>query len=417
MINTLSTRCQTPYIWLFFIIFVIHVYQVQILFVHKHPFLEDTLRNSLAPIAERDSIHFSYSYDNAEVFIQNRIVDAQQHLDLIICQNNIGGLSAVDFYNRITKDTGRTFSTGNFYFHTIPVVLIVDEWENRHAFFRHGFADVLDDIALENLYLYSFELASVIKEWRRRMFDDLSNIGIPFEGGRLRYNHVLPDKQREGRYTSILTDDYKKEPTRLLFDWIVTSERQLEIGIGKLEKELKRAARLNTREEHRIADIFSQYPVLVKRDNFSTHWHETRLPRSGRRAYRLDFPLKPNFNQLTDLNVLELKVPNEKLIVRPRFHPTFSSKLIQHISQTNDYGRYFADGNNHSKVREAFGFVPAKVEFTILVGRTEEKERHQETFNQRSQEFIASRANITTYDEYVQTEIDYLARRDLLSIF
>jgi Domain of unknown function (DUF4263) len=389
---------------------------VQILVVHKHPFLEDILRNSLAPIAERDSIHFLHTYESAETFIQNNIVAQRRPLDLIICENNIGSLSAVDFFNRITKDRERTFSNGHFYFHTIPVVLIVDEWENRHAFLRHGFAEVLDDIALENLYLYSFELASVIKQWRRRMIGDLSNIGIPYERGRLLYQYTLSEKKREGIYTSILSDDFKKKPTALLYDWIATSERQLEVAIGKLEKELKRSVRLETREEKRVSDLLEQNQFLIKRDNYSYRWHEPRLRRQGRRSYRLDFTLKPNFNQLADMSVLELKLPNDQLIVSPNFHPTFSSRLIRGLSQVNDYRRYISDAKNRKGVWDAFQFIPEKVDYTILVGRQEEKERHQETFNQRNQEFNAGRANITTYDEFVQMGINYLGRRDLLSI-
>jgi hypothetical protein len=390
---------------------------MQILFVHKHLFLEDVLRNSLAPIAERDSIHFSHSYDNAETFIQNGVVGEQQHLDLIICENNIGGLSAVDFYNRITRDAGRTFSAGNFYFHTIPVVLIVDEGENPQAYLRHGFADVLHDIALENLYLYSYELASVIKEWRRRLFGDLSNIGIPFERGLLRYQYYQPGNKREGIYTKILSDGYKKAPTRLLYDWIVTSERQMEIAIGKLDKELKRAVRYDARDERSISDLLSKYPALIKRDNYSAHWREVKLKRPGSRSYRLDFGLKTNFSQVYDMSVLELKVPNDRLIVSHNFHPHFSSKLTHSLTQSNNYRRHISDKKNHEELQRLFGFIPAKVEYNIIVGRQEEKERHMETFNQQNQDFNVSGTNITTYDEFIQTNIDYLARRDRLSIF
>jgi len=392
-------------------------WNMKILFIHKHLWHVDVLRNGLAALAEQDSIHFCQSYENAEAFINNGTIGEQDHLDLNICENNIDGLSAVEFYNRITKDTDRTFSDGNFYFHTIPVVLIVDEGENNQAFRAHGFADVLNNIALENLYLYSYEPASVIKEWRRRLFGDLSNIGIPFERGQLQYHYTLPERKRQGRYTRILSDAYKTAPSRLLYDWIVNDERQFAIAIGKLEKEMKRARRLGIRDEKCFSDLLDQYPALIKRDNFSTHWHESVLRRDGNESYRLDFTLKPNFSQLADLSVLELKLPQDRIIVSRNFHPTFSKPLVQNLSQVNDYRRYMKDGKNFREIKDAFDFVPQKVDYTILVGHQEEKEEYLETFNLRNQDFNAGGTHITTYDEFVQTDIDYLARRDLLSIF
>jgi hypothetical protein len=92
------------------------------------------MRNGLADLAEQDSIFFAYTFVQAEDFIRNNILRNQLPLDLIIIQNNIRRYSAVGFYPSITKDKDATYSNLDFYFHKIPVILIVDEDENKNAF-------------------------------------------------------------------------------------------------------------------------------------------------------------------------------------------------------------------------------------------------------------------------------------------
>jgi len=388
---------------------------VRILIILKNRLDEETVRNTLAHLAEQDSLYFCYSYHEAENFITNNIIANQLPLDLIICENRIRGLSAVEFYRRITANREATFSNGHFYFHTIPVVLIAAPGENANAFGNDGFAALLDSSALDNLQYYTDDLVSAVKQWRRNFLGDLSNMGIYHNGHQLLYQYSKSERRRAGIYTSTITDDYKREPEPLTYDWITTGGRSIEIGIDKLQKEVKRAARLNTHEERRIAQLLHRYQFLAKRDNFSDFWQETRLPRDGSKSYRLDVTLKPNFNQVTDLTIIELKLPNEKFIRGNQFHPTLRQNVVRHISQVNDYKEWF-ENSSHPDISGAIGFVPEKIQYNVLMGRMEDKQHHLQTLNKRLNEFNAGHINLMTYDEFIDLQIQYHKRHQLLNI-
>ncbi|SKB40773.1 hypothetical protein SAMN05661099_1185 [Daejeonella lutea] len=57
---------------------------MRILFIANNVNDEDVYKNVLSNIAERDSVYFVDSYDDAVDFINNRIVKSQEQLDLII---------------------------------------------------------------------------------------------------------------------------------------------------------------------------------------------------------------------------------------------------------------------------------------------------------------------------------------------
>ncbi|TSJ44524.1 hypothetical protein FO440_10205 [Mucilaginibacter corticis] len=82
---------------------------MRILFILNNFWETDTIRNALADLAEKDSIYFVDSYFEAETFINKRIVDKQEPLDLIISQNKIGGEIALDFLNKLSAEPTRIY--------------------------------------------------------------------------------------------------------------------------------------------------------------------------------------------------------------------------------------------------------------------------------------------------------------------
>lgn len=388
---------------------------MRILFVIRDVYQQETVRNGLASLSEQDSIYFVCSYHEAEYFIQNNVVKHQLPLDLIITQDKIHGYRAVDFFKKITKDKSATYSNRDFLFHKIPVVILVDE--NRTAFLNDGFALVLDDFGLEKLHLWKPGLVGVAKDWRRHVLDELDDLGIRFNSGTIDYTYVLSRKKRTGTPARILSGSFKQLPRRLPYNWVTANERQIEIAIDQYIKELKRACRLNAkRDEKRFHALFNKYPFLIQRDNYSHKWYEARLDYENNRSFQPDFSLKPNFNQVTDLSILEIKLPNEAFIAKSPFHPGPLQGLMSHIFQVNDYKDYLESDQYQAEIKKTFGFIPNKVEYNILMGRLDEKTNGLQVLNKRMKQMGATHINLLTFDELLNYQVKYLDRIKLLKI-
>jgi len=390
---------------------------VRIIFISKNRYYEEIISINLKELSEQDSIVFFYSYSEAEDFINNHIVENQIPLDLIITENNVGGLRAYEFYATICKDNERTYSDCDFKFCEIPTVLIVDKDENKTAYLSYGFSDVIDNIGLDKLHLFISQFRSAVKTWRKKVLDELDNIGIKFNSGIIDYSYYFSDERKKDTETRILSENFKRFPRKLNYDWLVTNEVEIEKAIDKFIKELKRASRLNKKqEEKRFHKLFDKYPFLIRRDNYDKHWHQPKLFYNETEYYEPDYGLQPNFNQKTDLSILEVKLPNEAFIKKKSFHPNPYNKIIEHIFQVNDYKDYLESDEYHTAIKKAFGFVPDSIEYNMLIGRSDDKISSLTIFNKRMRQINALHINFITYDELLDYQVKFLDRVKLLKI-
>lgn len=390
---------------------------MRIVYIGKSNYYQELIRNSLQKLAEKDSIVFFYSYADAEDFISNRVCAEQLELDLLLVENNVGDKRGSEFFKSITKDKSRTYSYSNFNFCSIPVVLIVDEDENRNAFTHYGFADVLDNLKPEKFHLFIPEIISSVKSWRKSVVDELDNLGIKFNSGSIDYTYFLSGKRKRDVATNVLSENFKRFPRKLKYDWLESNKEQIEVAIDAFVKQLKIASRVkDKKEEKKFHKIFNNFPFLIKRDNYSEHWYEPRLHYNDKEYYEPDYGLMPNFNQRTDLSILEVKLPSEAFMKKTKFHPKPYSKIIDHIFQVNDYKEYLESDEHKSTVKKIFGFIPDSVEYNILIGRLDDKLSNLEKFNNRMKQMDALHINFMTYDELYDYQVKYLERMNILKI-
>lgn len=390
---------------------------MKILFIAKSKYYEGLISSNLSELSEHDSIAFFYNYTEAADFITNNIVKNKIPLDLIIFENNINREKATEFYQSITTDKLRTYSNSDFNFHAIPIILIVDKNENRNAFLEYGFYDVVDNIGIEKLNLFTQQFRSSVKTWRKKALDELDSLGVRFNSGSIDYSYCLSSERKRNVETKILSNDFKLFPRKLTYDWLFKNEKQIEEAIDDFIKELKRATRLNNKkEEKKFHKLFNKHPFLIKRDNYSKHWYEPRLYYNNDEYYEPDYSLKPNFNQKTDLSVLEVKLPNECFIKKTKFHPGPYSRIISHIFQVNDYKEYLESDEYHSEIKKVFGYIPDSIEYNILIGRLDDKTSSFSLFNKRITQMNAYHINFITYDELLDYQVKYLERVKLLNI-
>ena len=391
---------------------------MRIIYISKNHFSEETVRNNLQDLSEQESIAFFYSYSAAEDFISNNIIKNQIPLDLIITENNIDAQKATDFFQRICTDKKRTFSNRDFKFYSIPIVLILDQEENKNAFANYGFSYVINSNGDVKLHLFTSELIISVKDWRKKVLDELDNMAIKFNSGKVDYTYFFSEERKRDIDTDILSDNFKLLPRKLNYDWLYVNDRQIEKAIDLYIKELKRSRRLNNKkdEEKRFHKLFNKYPFFLKRDNYSKHWYQPRLHYEKEKWYEPDYTLQPNFNQQTDLSILEVKLPNERFIKKTKFHPSPYSSIMEHIFQVNDYKDYIESDKFNETIKKVFGFVPDSIEYNILIGRIDDKRESFKIMNKRMTQMNSMHINFITYDELLDYQVKYLERVKVLTL-
>ena len=116
-----------------------------------------------------------------------------------------------------------------------------------------------------------------------------------------------------------------------------------------------------------------------------------------------DFVLRPvvAVQRDSNRNVLDLKLPQAKLIVDLRRHPRFSSEVASAIAQLKDYGDYFADPRNANRVHEVLGHKLRFPRLAILIGRLPGDGTIEVLEREQNRE---PKVTIVTYDEILERQ-------------
>jgi hypothetical protein len=282
----------------------------------------------------------------------------------------------------------------------------------------YGFSDVINNLGVENLFRFVPEIRSVVKSWRKSVLDELDNLGIKFNSGKIDYEYYFSTERKRDVDTKILSENFKRFPRKLNYDWLLANEKQIEQAIDEYIKELKRATRLNKKKgEKKFHKLFNKYPFLIRRDNYDKHWYQPKLYYEEKKYYEPDFTLQPNFKQNVDLSLLEVKLPNEGFIKKKDFHPNPYNRIIEHIFQVNDYKEYLESEEYLKEIKKVFGYIPESIEYNILVGRLDDKTSSLKIFNKRMKQMGALHINFITYDELYGYQVKFLQRMQLLRIY
>ncbi|MGC3948001.1 MAG: hypothetical protein QM762_26415 [Chryseolinea sp.] len=390
---------------------------MRVIFIADGAREENVLRNNLASISEGDSIKFIYSFNEARRFIEEQVIKYQVSVDLIITQDYIHGEHAVFFLDWLQEQTDKVYSNRDFSLSSIPVILIVNYNENKITYWDRGFSAVIDDLGADRLHRFIPEMVAPVKAWRRQVLDELDNLGIRNNSGKVDFDYFFSLRRRRNIDIRNLSENFRLIPRSLRYEWIEVNQMQIERAVDKFIKELKRSTRLGKRADEKVFhDLFNQYSFLLKRDNYSRQWHEPKMYYNDQNFWEPDYALKPNFNHNTDLSIVEIKLPNEKFISKGKFHPKPYKRLIDHLFQVNDYKDYLESDEYQREVKKAFGFSPSKIDYNILMGRIDDKHRSLEIFNKRLRHMNALHINFITYDDLLDYQVKFMERMSMLNV-
>ena len=238
-----------------------------------------------------------------------------------------------------------------------------------------------------------------VRNYRRRLLDDLDNLGflVKLESGRYRIGPALkPRKDLESEYYHSLGDRREHGIHKLY-----TVDRDL-YGI---QYEIEQFEALINRPdviESDLQQFFEANPHFIVAAQLMHAIPHARLEREGGRLLIPDFILKPIVAMKRDSKweVLDLKTPQVKLLVGKQQRIHFSHHVMKAITQLRHYGEYFKDPGNSETVRRVLGHQLKHPKLAVLIGRLQED--HIEAL-----ELAQSRepdVRIVTYDEILEQQ-------------
>ena len=390
---------------------------MRILFISNDPLLQGNYLNLLAGIAEPDSIFFVYTSEAAIKFITHRTIALQQPLDLVIIKSVEYSEVIQNFQRFIISDSSITYSNRDFNLRSLPIFLLLEKRFDRRSRYSLGLAAIDDSDTGINFESYRPKIVDIIKDWRRSVVAELDALGIKSNSGRINYSNLKLIFEKRMIDTNILSENFRYFPRKLEYYWLKDNKHQIEQGINTFIKMLKWSAQNKKHAEKSYHTFFNENLQFLERDVYKKTWHEAKFKRQNNQFYSPDFSLETNLNYLTDLSILEVKLPNERLVGKRDFHKNILGKVFNHLKQVSNYKDYLGDQMNKSIVEKELGFMPSKIEFNILIGRMEEKQEHEELINTTMRQFGKQDIRLLSYDELMEYQVAFLERMNLLNIF
>lgn len=317
----------------------------------------------------------------------------------------------------LISDSNATYSNRDFNLTALPVFLLLDRRFDRRKNYSLGFVVFEENDAEANLDAYKPKIIEAIKSWRSAVLEELDSLGIKSNSGMIDYSNLQVIFEKRKLDTKILSDNFKFFPRRLEYYWLKNNKEQIEKAIDTFIKMLKWSSISKKQQEKTYQSFFNENLHFLERDVYKKTWHEVKLPRSDNQFYAPDYSMETNLNYLTDLSILEVKLPNERLVGKKDFHKNFLGKVFHHLKQVNNYKDYLGDEMNLKHIARKFGFMPGKIEFNLLIGRMEEKQDHGELINTTMRQFGQQDVRLLSYDELLEYQVAFLERINLLKIF
>jgi hypothetical protein len=260
-----------------------------------------------------------------------------------------------------------------------------------------------------------------IEGWRQSLLQELEYVGYAVtidRNGRLDVSHALVRNRNEGE---ILTDEATPGSLRagqyLILAQDVLQEFEPYLKLKYLLNNFRAiAAAENIKPESVFQRFFEKNPHIIRRDLFDRHWSQPklRIPGDSRLFLRPDFVMRPRVGAEigTKWQVLDLKLPDDRLVVSQGFHAALSSKLTKAIQQLQNYREYFNRPDAEDELLRRFGSRPQNPKLAVLIGNRSCIE--DSSLLEKAQSRYLD-LEILTYDEIVDLEANRLALHSALA--
>lgn len=391
-------------------------------------YYSDDINNSaifkkmLSPITEKDSLISVNSQTAFKDLIANNIIRNQKEVDCIIADSYfrkerlLSPREIIDV-TRNLKDT-INYSNQDFKIRSLPVLLVIKDNLDLYSAQQYGFDDVLKIGKPDEFELITDKALAQVKRWRKRTLDELDNLGIKFNSGNIDYTQYDFKRFRK-KTTDHLSINFTSFPRKLNYYWTTIEKDQIQRGIDRFWRLLKKYERLSSlREEKEIHKFITRNPYMLKRDIYGKHWYEPYLEdfNPNENDKEPDFALKPNFSFQTDLSIVEVKLPTEKFIKKKKYHKDFYANIYEYLGQVLNYKDYLESDAYQQQIYNTFKENPKHIDYKLLIGRKKDKEENEYHINKKLRQYSLSNIELLTYDELIDLQLRLLNELNLLEV-
>jgi hypothetical protein len=281
----------------------------------------------------------------------------------------------------------------------IPFIILVSS-----VFSNDGIRESIDATVLtvSEDYVQNVEqIRDVVSQYKRRLLDELDNLGllVVYQNGRFRVGPALTPNQRKvegefyygpadaregvrGKYFTVDRDAFGIQYEIEQFEALVNSP-----NVGELD----------------LQKFFEQNPHFLIAARLMQALPHVPLVDPNGKVLIPDFVLKPIVAFQRDYNweILDLKLPQAKLLAGPANHKRFSQDVMKAINQVRDYKDHFENPLNASKITNLLGHALRHPRLAVLIGRMPPSGEVEALEHAQARE---PEVRIVTYDEILETQ-------------
>lgn len=147
------------------------------------------------------------------------------------------------------------------------------------------------------------------------------------------------------------------------------------INIGKLRRldladEFEELINSSQLLESQLQRFFELHPEFLLGTEYAELHPQVVLREPNADDLRPDFILKPIAGVSHDANIVELKLPTERIVKPTPRRVGLYANVYEAIMQLRTYARYFSEAENREYVRKLLGFTSYRPRLTLIVGKS-----------------------------------------------
>ena len=352
------------------------------------------------------------AYDNIKLEIQNRLLEKQEHFDLLIFdvekEIDFKAADAILTYIR-TASNHYTYSGRNFKLNYIPVVFIYKEYMLQ----RNGDISLSDHhynieyINEKRIELYNTGVSSAIDTWLNYLASDLDALDLNTQFNFDKTNSRLNEERIND--CKVLSQEFLKVRSSLQYNWIGNKLNLIEEGADSLYKLVKEHEKNSTlRNEKQIHVELKANKGFLLEEKYKYSIYEKHLYYSASRRYiEIDF-INVNYSYHNiPIELFEVKLPNHSFVSKKGILYNSTTKYLNQIGKK--YQEYFSNVTNHSYIKDQLNVNAVPFSLSLLIGRKADLEESKYVLNKSLADFNQF-INIQSFDDLFD-KYDFVFKR------
>ena len=233
------------------------------------------------------------------------------HADLLITDDNMPDMSGHELINWI-RDSDLSFSKNRFNLRTLPIILWTAALPNQMQESLDIQGKLIIPVKIEEILCL---VSNVIKNWRKRLFNEIQPLGISFQlaHGKYSLNYFVKVKRNN---TEILSDLFLFNNKQKILS-IENDFWGINTAIQEFEEILNGTyKKYGHMKEAIIQKFFERNPYFLTPNIDGQIWFQPNLSNRGIKIIP-DFVVRPEFNYEINRNwnMVELKLPEDNHLV------------------------------------------------------------------------------------------------------